>query len=190
MGATSNAYTLHDVVMFETVVPREHLEDVPELEALRFGLGQGAWTEDVLTTERQIIAQEMRDRDERTWMVDAVRDQLFPAPHPYSAVAGLALPSGTLADVARWWDEHGRPDNATLIVRGDWSPYQVQALAATVLPLADGTKGHCAERNDVAVTLPGPAPLEHHKPRRAPVDSHLCSLHGASPPPSAMTIGP
>ena len=182
MGATTNAYTMQDVVMFETVVSRDHLEDVLKLEALRFGLDRAAWTEDMLATERQIIAQEMRDRHARTWVVDAVQAQLFPAPHPYGAAADQALDSATLDDVARWWTEQSRPDSATLLVRGDWPPYQVHALAATVLPLADETAGACAARNDTGVTLPEPAPVQRHAPRTAPVDSRAVLIAWSLPP--------
>ena len=83
--------------MFETVVPRDRLEDVLRLEALRFGLDRTAWTEDLVPTERQIIAQEVRDRGAQRWMVDAVRDQLFPAPHPYGVVGSVTVASAPLA---------------------------------------------------------------------------------------------
>ena len=129
VGGRNNAFTAEDTTAYLSLVPSGHLERILWAEAERM-----AWLqvdESSLRSERAVVQAEFRQR-----VLDDPYGPLFhglaPAfwqAHPYRRpVIGRIedLDAATLADVQRFHDAYYRPDNATLVVAGDFDPAQLE----------------------------------------------------------------
>jgi zinc protease len=140
LGGTFNAFTTHDSTTFHTVAPKDTLETLLTLEARRLMTPLAGVTEEVVTTEREVIRNELRLRGETKVddrIFDAISANLFPAPHPYHRpVIGTheSLDAIKLADVQAFAAEHYKPQNVTLVVAGDFNKADTRALMSRTLP--------------------------------------------------------
>lgn len=157
-GATSFEHT--DYVQ---VVPAQQLERSLWLEAERMAFTLPAMTAKDLERERAIVAKEAQLRETQPlWGVEELVDEmLYPDQHPYRAVEWeeSAYSDANLDDV-RWFFQRGyRPDNASLVIVGDFDTERTkQAVAKYFGPIAHPARPRVG-RKLPAVTLDGTATM-------------------------------
>ncbi|HEV3218454.1 MAG TPA: pitrilysin family protein [Candidatus Acidoferrales bacterium] len=132
MGGQDNAYTQDDATVFWETFPSNYLERVLWLEADR--LGSLNVDEANFESERQVVEEERRVRVDNVPYGRVIED-LYAAAftvHAYhhTTIGSIAdLDKATLADVQAFFHTYYRPDNATMVVVGDFSADQAVAWA-------------------------------------------------------------
>ena len=130
VGGQINAFTAEDMTVYQNEVPSNHLERLLWAEAERMANLQVDQVN--FDSERKVVLEELRERvlaDPYGRLFNALPQQGF-ALHPYRhPVIGNEqdLMAATLDDVQRFHATYYRPDNAVLIVVGDFDPPQLDA---------------------------------------------------------------
>jgi len=133
-GGTVNAYTDFDRTVYQQTVPSNNVERVLWLEADR--MASLVVNEENFKKEREVVKEERRLRIENPpygmlaeWVLDATF-QLYP--YRYLPIGSMEdLNAATVADVKAFFDTYYVPDNASLIIVGDFEPKTVLAQART-----------------------------------------------------------
>jgi zinc protease len=130
IGGLNNAFTADDITNYYEVVPSNYLETLLWAEADR--LGSLAVVEENFHTERDVVIGEYDQRilAEPYGMLDELVNRESFAVHPYKrGVIGDPenLRAATLDDVVAFHGTFYRPDNAVLVVVGDFDPAQANA---------------------------------------------------------------
>ena len=125
IGGYNNAYTTEDYTNYYEVIPSNYLETLLWAEANR--LSGLIVDEASFSTEREVVIGEYDQRilAEPYGMLSELAQREAYAVHPYGrGVIGDPdnLRAATLADVKAFHSTYYRPDNATLIVVGDFEP--------------------------------------------------------------------
>ncbi len=126
LGGTLNGSTNRDRTNYFQVVPNDGLEKVLWAEADKMGFFINTVTEDTIAKEKQVVKNEKRQSyDNRPYghTSTVIGEHLYPAGHPYSwqVIGSLAdLDGATLGDVHQFHDAWYAPNNATLVVAGDF----------------------------------------------------------------------
>jgi zinc protease len=130
VGGFNNAFTADDVTAYHSTVPANHLERLLWAEAERMS---GLMVDEAnFKSERAVVQEEFRQRvlaDPYGRLFNALAPYSFEV-HPYKRpVIGSIedLDAATLDDVRRFHATYYRPDNAVLIVAGDFDPAQLDA---------------------------------------------------------------
>lgn len=132
-GSGANGNTSKDVTIYGQAVPKDALEKMLWAEADKLGWFINTVTDAVLAKEKQVVKNEKRQSvDNRPYGFTQViySENLHPAGHPYgwSVIGSMAdLDAATLADVRGFYKQWYRPENATLVVAGDFDPAQARA---------------------------------------------------------------
>ena len=123
VGGSNNAYTSDDVTVYHEVVPSNHLERLIWAEADRMS---GLTVDDKnFRSEREVVKQEYLQRVEAPpygLFGELVIQKSF-VEHPYRrpTIGNISeLNAATLEDVRKFHATYYRPDNATLVVVGDF----------------------------------------------------------------------
>ena len=130
VGGTNNAFTSDDVTAFHAVVPANHLETLLWAEAER--MSSLNVDEPNFASERSVVQEEYRERILAApygRFFDAMAPAAYQA-HPYRRppIGRIEdLDAATLDDVRAFHRRYYRPDNATLVVAGDFEPRQLDA---------------------------------------------------------------
>ncbi len=130
VGGNNNAFTSDDVTAYQSVVPSNYLEPLLWAEADR--MANLKVDEAPFRSERAVVSEEYRQRVLASPYGRFFND-VFSVPyavHPYrrSTIGSIAdLEAATLADVRAFHTRYYRPDNATLVVAGDFDPAQLDA---------------------------------------------------------------
>jgi zinc protease len=127
IGGLNNAFTADDITNYYEVVPSNYLETLLWAEADR--LGSLAVIEEHFHTERDVVIGEYDQRilAEPYGMLDELVNRESFVTHPYKrGVIGdpANLRAATLDDVVAFHATFYRPDNAVLVVVGDFDPAQ------------------------------------------------------------------
>lgn len=123
VGGDNNAFTAEDVTAYHSVVPSNHLERLLWAEAER--MAHLAVDDANFKSERAVVQEEFRQRvlaDPYGLLFNAIAPNAFDV-HPYKRpVVGSIedLDAATVDDVRAFHVTFYRPDNATLIVAGDF----------------------------------------------------------------------
>jgi zinc protease len=167
VGGANNASTREDVTEFNNVVPSNHLERLLWAEAERMS------NLDVIDanfkSERAVVEEEYRERVLATpygRFYEAIAPRSY-AVHPYRrGVIGNIdeLESASLDDVRAFHRTYYRPDNAVLIVAGDFDPTQLDAwidkyfgpIARPSTPIPRVTAAEPARTRDARMRETGP----------------------------------
>jgi len=128
VGGENNAYTANDVTVYHETVPSNHLQRLLWAEAERLA----ALTVDVrnFTLEREVVKEEYRQRvlaEPYGEFYEVIEKRSF-AEHPYKrpTIGNIAeLEAASLEDVRAFHSTFYRPDNAVLVVVGDFDPAQL-----------------------------------------------------------------
>jgi zinc protease len=129
VGGSNNAFTASDMTAYFESVPANHLERMLFAEAER--MGSLVVDEEAFVTERDVVKEEYRQR-----ILASPYGRLFGlfvpqtvfSEHPYrrSGIGSIEdLEASTLEDVRRFHETYYRPDNAILIVAGNFDQAQL-----------------------------------------------------------------
>jgi zinc protease len=179
MAATYNAHTTFDSTRYQFFAPRKR---IGELMAVASDLLEKPLADvdpAAAAVEHQVVVNELRQRNETRiygrvmgWLQAA----LFPATHAYARPIGgsaASLATLTLADARTFGTTHYRPDNATMVIIGDFSSDEARALldGLPAVLAGDSSKPRSPTRATVsrAPSAPPPAPAAGHVTHTAPV---------------------
>ena len=124
LGGDYNANTYFDRTLYYETVPANALDRVLFLEADR--MASLRVDDPNLKSERAVVEEEHRMDVENApygTLIENVQAMLFPAAHPYAhTTIGIManLDDAKLSDVKAFHDEYYKPDNATLVLVGDF----------------------------------------------------------------------
>jgi zinc protease len=116
------------------------LDELLSMEALRLEQRCTSIGELAFLHEREVVANELRQRDQSAEIFAAIHGALYPKGHPYRASVGGTLDS--IAAITRdqacsFIDTYYAPNNAVLVLSGNLSPAEVdQALGALTLQIS------------------------------------------------------
>ncbi len=125
-GGTLNGGTWQDGTVYYEVVPKNALETVMWLESDRMGYLENTITASAFANQQEVVQNEKRQRVDNnpyghtSWVIDK---NLFPDGHPYSwqVIGELEdLQNATVEDVKEFYDKFYGPNNATLVIAGDF----------------------------------------------------------------------
>ena len=132
VGGQSNAFTNEDVTVFWQTFPAQYLPLVLWLEADR--LASLKIDEATFKTEREVVKEERRMRVENQpygRLNEIVYDQAFTV-HPYKhpTIGSMKdLEAASIADVREFFRTYYVPENATLVMVGDFDSKEALGLA-------------------------------------------------------------
>lgn len=130
IGGVDNAYTTEDVTVYWQTFPSNYLEMVLWLEADR--MASLAITEENFRSEREVVKEERRLRIENPpygRVIELLYANAFDV-HPYKhIVIGSMedLNAATVEDVREFFETYYVPNNATLVIAGDFDTRQALA---------------------------------------------------------------
>ncbi len=136
VGGQSNAYTTEDATVFWETTPAQYLPLVLWLEADR--MASLRIDEEVFKNERQVVKEERRMRvDNQPYgrLNELIYNQAFTV-HPYKhpTIGSMQdLEAASIADVRDFFRTYYVPQNATLVVVGDFDTKEAQGLVAQYL---------------------------------------------------------
>ncbi|MCC8359494.1 M16 family metallopeptidase [Salinimicrobium sediminilitoris] len=134
VGGTLNGGTWQDGTIYYEVVPQNALEMVLWLESDRMGYFINTVTESAFANQQEVVQNEKRQRVDNNpyghtnWVIDK---NLFPDGHPYSwqVIGELEdLQKATVEDVREFYDRFYGPNNATLVIAGDFEKEEAKEL--------------------------------------------------------------
>ncbi len=130
VGGSNNAFTSNDVTGYTDLVPSNHLEVLLWAEAER--MSNLDVVQAVFASERSVVEEEYRQRILATpyGRFGNALPQAAYLSHPYKRPSIGSIPdleAASLADVQAFHAAWYRPDNATLVVAGDFDPLQLDA---------------------------------------------------------------
>jgi zinc protease len=131
VGGQSNAYTTDDETVFWETVPAQYLPLISWLEADRMATLKV--DKDTFVNEREVVKEERRMRvDNQPYgrLNEIIYDQAFTT-HPYKhpTIGSMAdLEAASIDDVREFYQTYYVPENATVVVVGDFDPVQAKAL--------------------------------------------------------------
>lgn len=132
-GSGANGSTSFDLTDYLQTVPNDALEKMIWAEADKLGYFINTVTKPVLAKEKQVVKNEKRqsvDNQPYGHTFGVVLENLYSETHPYSwpVIGSLAdLDAATLEDVQGFYRRWYTPNNATLVIAGDFDPEQARA---------------------------------------------------------------
>jgi zinc protease len=127
-GANNNAYTTQDVTSFYEWMPSNALPLALWLDADRMGWLLPTMTLARVNIQRDVVKNERRQRYDNApygRASETILGALFPANNPYhhSVMGSMTdLSAASLSDVQNFFKTYYAPNNATLVVVGDFAP--------------------------------------------------------------------
>ncbi len=131
-GSGANGSTSRDRTNYLQTVPNDALEKMIWAEADKLGWFINTVTDPVLAKEKQVVKNEKRQSyDNRPYGHNQViiDRNLYPKDHPYNwqVIGSLEdLQNATLEDVKTFFRKWYVPNNATLVLSGDFDPVQAK----------------------------------------------------------------
>ena len=161
-GGTLNGGTWKDGTIYYEVVPNNALETVLWLESDRMGFLINTVTETAFYNQQEVVQNEKRQRVDNnpyghtSWVIDK---NLYPEGHPYNwQVIGelVDLQNATVDDVKEFYNSYYGPNNATLVLAGDFETEDAKALIKKYF-------GEIKPKTEVAKLEPQPVTLSKTK---------------------------
>ena len=161
-GGTLNGGTWKDGTIYYEVVPKNALEKIMWLESDRMGFFINTVTESAFYNQQEVVQNEKRQRVDNnpyghtSWVIDK---NIYPEGHPYNwQVIGelVDLQNATVEDVREFYDKFYGPNNATLVIAGDFE-------METIKPMIEKYFGEIKRRQEVEPLEPQPVTLAETK---------------------------
>jgi zinc protease len=133
-GGSNNGFTSSDVTTYHEIFPKNALEKVLWLESDRMGFFINSVTPRSLAIQQNVVQNEKRQSEDNSpygFTGYVISKNLYPAGHPYSwEVIGEMedLRNASLEDVKSYYEKFYGPNNATLVLAGDFDPDSVKQL--------------------------------------------------------------
>jgi zinc protease len=133
-GGTLNGGTWQDGTVYYEVVPNNALEMVLWLESDRMGYLINTVTQSAFNNQQEVVQNEKRQRVDNnpyghtSYVIDKA---MYPEGHPYNwQVIGelVDLQNATVEDVKEFYHNFYGPNNATLVIAGDFKDADTKAL--------------------------------------------------------------
>ncbi len=136
LGARLNGSTTLDRTNYYECLPREHLPLALFLEADRMGWLLPALTPEKLQNQKDVVRNERRQNYDnppygQAWL--EILQNAYPSGHPYHiATIGKheEIDAATLADVSAFFQKWYLPNNASLVLSGDFDEPEARELIA------------------------------------------------------------
>jgi zinc protease len=134
VGGTNNGFTQRDITTYYEMFPKNALEKILWLESDRMGFFINSVTKHTLAVQQNVVSNEKRQREDNTpyGFTDYVVDKnLYPANHPYNweVIGEMAdLKNASLEDVKAYYGHFYGPNNATLVLAGDFNTDSVKIM--------------------------------------------------------------
>lgn len=134
VGGTLNGFTSNDVTTYFEVVPSNALELVLWMESDRMGFFINTVTQSAFAIQQNVVQNEKRQGVDNVpyGHTDYVIDKnLFPEGHPYNwqVIGEMSdLQNATVEDVKAFYNKFYGPNNATLVLAGDFDRDSAKAL--------------------------------------------------------------
>ncbi len=134
LGGDFNGGTWNDGTIYYEVVPKNALEKILWMESDRMGFMINTVTEAVFENEKQVVKNEKRQRVDNQpyghtrYVIDKA---LYPENHPYNwqVIGSLEdLEKSTIADVKEFYEKWYGPNNATMVIAGDFETAEAKAM--------------------------------------------------------------
>ncbi|RMF64239.1 MAG: insulinase family protein, partial [Calditrichaeota bacterium] len=132
-GGTLNGFTFEDGTGYYEIVPENALEMALWLESDRMGWLLSTVTQEAFENQQDVVQNEKRQRvDNRPYGHTryVINKNLYPENHPYNwqVIGSLEdLKKATLEDVRNFYKRWYGPNNATLVIAGDFDVAQTKA---------------------------------------------------------------
>jgi zinc protease len=165
-GGSNNGFTNRDVTTYFDVFPKNALEKVLWLESDRMGFFINSVTQRSLAIQQNVVQNEKRQYQDNSpygFTDYVISKNLYPAGHPYSwEVIGEMedLRKASLDDVRKYYDTFYGPNNATLVIGGDFDKDTVKVLLDRYFGEIKA-HGEVAARTPMTVTLDAEKRLFH-----------------------------
>ena len=165
-GATSiNGTTNTDRTNYFETVPANQLELALWLESDRMGFLLDHADEKTFASQRDVVKNERRQNYENAaygLVGQYIREELFPKEHPYHRLTignPADLDAATIEDVRAFFRKYYVPNNATLVLSGDFEPKKALALVEKYFgPIPRGPE--VPRKKPSVVAHPGEARIE------------------------------
>jgi zinc protease len=161
-GGTLNGGTWKDGTIYYEIVPSNALETVMWLESDRMGFFINTVTESAFYNQQEVVQNEKRQRVDNNpyghtnWVLDK---NIYPEGHPYNwQVIGelVDLQNATVEDVREFYDKYYGPNNATLVLAGDFETNEAKAMIEKYF-------GEIKRRQEVPKLEPQPVTISETK---------------------------
>jgi len=152
-GGSNNGFTSRDVTTYFEMFPKNALEKILWLESDRMGFFINSVTPRALAIQQNVVQNEKRqivDNQPYGFTDYVINKNLYPSGHPYSwTVIGEMedLRNAKLDDVKEFYRNYYGPNNATLILSGDFEPDEAKLLIEKYF-------GEIKSHGEVASVLP------------------------------------
>lgn len=166
MGASNNGGTSRDFTVYYEVFPVNALEKVLWLESDRMGFFINSVTPPALALQQNVVQNEKRQVMDNTpygFTEEIIVKNLYPEGHPYSwTVIGEMedIKNATLEDVRSFYSEFYGPNNATLVLAGDFDSDSAKILLEKYFGEIK-SHGDVKERDPITVSLDSTKKLYH-----------------------------
>jgi zinc protease len=129
IGGENNAYTADDVTVYHEVVPSNYLNPILWAEAER--MSALALSDANFNSERDVVKEEYRQRilanPYGEFYLDTIKNSYAEHPYKRPGIGNIAeLDASKLPEVRAFHSTFYRPDNATLVVVGDFRPNELR----------------------------------------------------------------
>ncbi len=166
VGGNNNGFTSRDVTTYFEMFPKNALEKVLWLESDRMGFFINSVTPRLLAIQQNVVQNEKRQGEDNSpyGFTEYVIDKnLYPANHPYSwEVIGEMedLKNATPDDVKAYYEKFYGPNNATLVLAGDFDTDTVKLLIDKYFGEIK-SHGEVAPRSPMTISLDTTKKLYH-----------------------------
>ena len=133
-GGSNNGFTSRDVTTYFETFPKNALEKILWLESDRMGFFINSVTPRSLAIQQNVVQNEKRQGEDNSpygFTNYVICKNLYPAAHPYNwEVIGEMedLKNASLDDVKTYYGNFYGPNNATLVLAGDFNADSVKLL--------------------------------------------------------------
>jgi len=165
-GGSNNGFTTRDITTYFEMFPKNALEKVLWLESDRMGFFINSVTQRSLAIQQNVVQNEKRQGEDNSpygFTDYVISKNLYPANHPYNwEVIGEMedLKSATIDDVKSYYEHFYGPNNATLVLAGDFNPDSVKLLINKYFGEIK-SHGEVASRSAMPVSLDKTIKLYH-----------------------------
>ena len=134
VGGSNNGFTTRDITSYFEMFPKNALEKILWLESDRMGFFINSVTQRSMAIQQNVVQNEKRQGEDNSpygFTDYVISKNLYPSTHPYNwEVIGEMddIKNATLTDVKNYYDHFYGPNNATLVLAGDFNPDSAKML--------------------------------------------------------------
>ena len=134
VGGNNNGFTSRDVTTYFEMFPKNALEKILWLESDRMGFFINSVNKRSLAIQQNVVQNEKRQGEDNTpygFTDYVISKNLYPANHPYNwEVIGEMddIKNASLNDVKSYYEHFYGPNNATLVLAGDFNRDSVKLM--------------------------------------------------------------